>query len=68
MPPSEIPRHTLSWLGIRQHQGGLSEEERKGITGLADFLIVVEEVELPEPGTPLHSELIADARKGVSDE
>ena len=65
MTAPEITRHTLSYLRLRAAQGGVTDEELRGINGLANFLILMEEVELPEAGTPLTSELMADSQQSV---
>lgn len=48
MTSPEITRCTLDYLRLRRRQtdGKLSEDEIRGINGLSDFLIVLEEVEL----------------------
>lgn len=63
MTAHDLTLRTLDYLRIRAWQGQVSEEELRGINGLAGFLVMIEEVQMVEPGTPYQSELIADSQR-----
>jgi len=65
MTPMQISLLVADYSNLRRKQTGnqVSDEELRGVYGFADFLVILSKCweDLPVPGTPLFSEVIADA-------